>query len=160
MRFLDLTLDRYGALADRRIIFRPDALVHVVVGPNEAGKSTTLEAIGDLLFGFPHKTKQAFEHPPHALAVSATLRNRAGAELRLTRRKTKPLLTDGAGAEIFPDALLSFTGSLTRPLFERAFGLDQKRLELAGDELKESKGDLAAALFAAASGLRGLNDLK
>ena len=51
MRLLSLELEKFGAFADLRIAFRPDARLHVVYGPNEAGKSTALAAVGALLFG-------------------------------------------------------------------------------------------------------------
>ncbi len=52
MRLLSLSLERYGAFTDRVLEFRPDARLHVVLGANEAGKSTALSAVTDLLFGF------------------------------------------------------------------------------------------------------------
>ena len=39
MRLLSLDLDRFGPFTGRRLVFRPDARLHVVLGPNEAGKS-------------------------------------------------------------------------------------------------------------------------
>ena len=47
MRFERLDILRYGALTDRGLDFRPDARLHVVYGPNEAGKSSALAAISD-----------------------------------------------------------------------------------------------------------------
>lgn len=59
MRFRRLELVRYGGFADRPLVFgegRPD--LHIVVGPNEAGKSKTLQAIRDFLFGIPGQSPQ------------------------------------------------------------------------------------------------------
>ena len=54
MRFERLHLERYGIFEDAAFDFGgTDATLHVVHGPNEAGKSTVLSAIGDLLFGIP-----------------------------------------------------------------------------------------------------------
>ena len=53
MRLDRLALAPYGRFADRMLEFAPEAALHVVYGPNETGKTTTLSAIGDLLFGFP-----------------------------------------------------------------------------------------------------------
>ena len=62
MRLIRLALERYGAFTDRTVEFRPDARLHVVLGANEAGKSTALAAVTDLLFGFGKSTPYAFLH--------------------------------------------------------------------------------------------------
>ena len=36
---------------------------HIVFGPNEAGKSSALRGVHDLLFGFPERTPDAHVHP-------------------------------------------------------------------------------------------------
>lgn len=54
MRFSSLNLERYGRFEGCELSFRassPD--FHIIYGPNEAGKSTSLSAVSDLLFGFP-----------------------------------------------------------------------------------------------------------
>ena len=51
MRLLELDLERYGPFTGKRLAFRPDARLHVVHGPNEAGKSCSLAAVTDLFFG-------------------------------------------------------------------------------------------------------------
>ncbi len=54
MRLRRLSLAPYGAFANRELDFGDGTVdFHIIVGPNEAGKSTTLSAIGHLLFGFP-----------------------------------------------------------------------------------------------------------
>ena len=57
-------------------------------------------------------------------------------------------------------ALAPFLGGLTREVFCRAFGLDAEALRASGKDLQKSDGELGSALFSAASGLRGLNDLR
>ena len=53
MRVAELFLERYGRFADYRMSFpKADRDFHLVYGPNEAGKTTTLAALSDLLFGF------------------------------------------------------------------------------------------------------------
>lgn len=60
MRLSRLFLERYGHLSDEELVFPDSHGLHVVLGPNEAGKSTALAAIGDCLFGFPHRTEFDF----------------------------------------------------------------------------------------------------
>ena len=57
MRFSRIVLHRYGHLSDVEIPLAaraPD--LHLILGANEAGKSTTQAALADLLYGFPDRT--------------------------------------------------------------------------------------------------------
>ncbi len=58
MRISRLDLIRYAHYDNRALAFDPAAALHLVYGPNEAGKSSALAAISDLLFGFA-RTKDA-----------------------------------------------------------------------------------------------------
>ena len=87
MRFDRLDILRYGALADRSLAFRPDARLHIVYGPNEAGKSSALAAISDLLFGFPERTPYGFRSDAASLRIGASISSRGGACLEFRRRK-------------------------------------------------------------------------
>lgn len=159
MRFLSLDLVRYGHFTDRTITFRPDAALHIVYGPNEAGKSSALSAFSDLLFGFPDRNVgYDFLHPARELRLGARLRARAGAELAFRRRKgrSNTLLDAATEAALNDDALAAFVGSLDRAVFERAFGLDPVRLRAGADEMLADGGEIGQMLFSAASGLTGL----
>ncbi|MGX1100111.1 AAA family ATPase [Amorphus sp. MBR-141] len=163
MRFERLSLLRYGTFTDRELVFRPGAKLHVVYGPNEAGKSSALAAISDLLFGFPHLTAFDFRHDSTALRVGATLVSGNGERLSFRRRKGRKatLISDSDDeGELRDDALAPFLGSLTRDVFERAFGLDSERLRQGADDMLKSDGELGSLLFSAASGLAGLTSLK
>ncbi|MEF2073454.1 AAA family ATPase [Consotaella aegiceratis] len=163
MRILSLDLLRYGAFSDTSLAFRPNAKLHLVYGPNEAGKSSALSAIGDLLFGFGRQTAFGFQHDMTALRVGATLTASAGTQLSFRRRKgnKNTLLAPEDGEAPLPDdALLPFLGGLNREVFTRAFGLDSAALRTGGDEMLKSDGEIGAAMFAAASGLKGLHDLR
>jgi uncharacterized protein YhaN len=160
MRLLSLDLERYGPFTQKRLAFRPDARLHVVFGPNEAGKTSSLAAVTDLLFGVERRTPDDFLRPGKEMRLGATIRDRNGAEMSFWRRKLKPLLSDGANAALPDDALAPFLGGLSREIYRRAFGLDAEALRKSGDELKASDGELGAALFSAASGLRGVGEIK
>jgi chromosome segregation protein len=134
MRFERLDILRYGALTDRRLTFRPDARLHIVYGPNEAGKSSALSAISDLLFGFPDRSEYGFLHDSASLRVGARLVTRDGRELEFRRRKGRKntLLADSDAESALPDdALVPFLGTLSRDVFERAFGLNSGSLACA-----------------------------
>ncbi len=163
MRFNRLDILRYGALTDRRLDFRPGAKLHVVYGPNEAGKSSALSAISDLLFGFPDRAAYSFLHDPATLRVGAELENRDGRTLSFRRRRGRKstLLGNEETETALPeDALVPFLGTLSRDVFTRAFGLDSLSLRAGGDAMLKSGGEIGSLLFSAASGLTGLSDLR
>ncbi|HEY5206727.1 MAG TPA: AAA family ATPase [Roseiarcus sp.] len=160
MRLLSLEMEKFGAFADLRIAFRPDARLHVVYGPNEAGKSTALAAVGALLFGVPERTPYA-SGLPGQLRVGGEIVAADGRSLKFWRRKgRKNTLLGGAGSPLPDDALAPFLGGLTQDVFERSFGLDANRLRAGGEEMLRADGDVGASLMAAASGLRGLAELR
>jgi uncharacterized protein YhaN len=163
MRFNRLDILRYGALTDRRLEFRPDARLHVVYGPNEAGKSSALSAISDLLFGFPDRAAYSFLHDPATLRVGAELEGRDGRTLSFRRRrgrKSTLLAAEEAETALPEDTLVPFLGTLSRDVFTRAFGLDSISLRAGGDAMLKSGGEIGSLLFSAASGLTGLSDLR
>jgi uncharacterized protein YhaN len=163
MRFGRLDILRYGALTDRVLSFRSDAKLHIVYGANEAGKSSALKAISDLLFGFPHEVEHAFLHDAPVLRLGALVSSRAGSELSFRRRRgRKNTLISHTDQEtpLADDALVPFLGALGRPVFERAFGLDSARLRDGAKAMLQSGGEIGSLLFSAASGLTGLTNLR
>ncbi len=77
MRLRRLDLTRYGKFTDYSIDFgehvagTPD--LHIAYGLNEAGKSTSLSAYLDLLFGIEERTKYGFLHQGKAMEIGACL---------------------------------------------------------------------------------------
>jgi len=160
MRLIHLALERYGAFTDRAIAFRPDARLHVVLGANEAGKSTALAAVTDLLFGFGKSTPYAFQHDMPLLRLGAEIAATDGRRLSFRRRKGNArTLIDAAEAPLPDDCLAPFLGGISRTVFCRAFGLDAASLRAGGREMVDVEGEVGASLFAAGSGLRGLTEL-
>ena len=161
MRILSLDLERYGPFTDRRVTFRRDARLHVVLGANEAGKTSALAAVTDLLFGIEPRTRYAFLHDMPQMRIGAEILGSDGQALRFRRRKgNKNTLVDGSDAALPDDALAPFLGGLSREVFCRAFGLDAQALRAGGTEMLNSEGEVGASLFAAASGLRGYTTLQ
>ena len=160
MRILELDLERYGPFTGKRLVFRPDARLHVVFGPNEAGKTSSLSAVTDLLYGIESKTRADFIHTLRELRVGATVRTRSGETLSFRRRRHKPILTGPDEKPLADDVLSSMLGGVDRDVFQRAFGLDAEALRRSSEELRHTDGELGAALFSAASGLRGFSELQ
>lgn len=163
MRFDRLDILRYGALTDRTLDFSAGARLHVIYGPNEAGKSSALSAISDLLFGFPAAAEQSFLHEPGTLRIGAAISAREGAKLAFRRRRGRKgtlLAADDKETPLAEDALAPFIGNLSRDVFERAFGLDSRRLRQGATTMLRSGGEIGSLLFSAASGLTGLSRLR
>ena len=156
MRVVSLHLERYGGFVDRKLSF-PEGGLCLVYGANEAGKSTALTAISDLLYGFPHVTPYDFRFDTKQLRLGATVVNRAGEELSFRRRKgrSRTLLTAG-DRDLGDDSLAPFIGRSDRGLFEKAFGLSHARLRAGGDAMLRAGGDIGESLIEAGSGISNL----
>ena len=124
-----LDLAPYGRFADRALNLSRGAALHVVLGANESGKTTTLSAIGDLLFGFPGQTDYAFQHDQRLLRVGGAFTLADGSRLDIRRRKgNKDTLLDAENKPISEAPLLRALGAIERKAFETEFGLSQRAL--------------------------------
>ena len=156
MRLTRLLLERYGHVSGELLEFPDTHGLHVVLGANEAGKSTALEAVGDGLFGFPTRGRGRANHPDDP-RVGFTLRGADGFEASFVRRKTgRDKLLDGAGAAVAEAALGRFLAGTGRERFHEVFGLDGERLRKAGRAIMAEQGDAGAAILSAQTGLNGL----
>jgi uncharacterized protein YhaN len=133
---------------------------HIVFGPNEAGKSSALRGVHDLLFGFPERTIDAHVHPNAELRIRAALTSETGQLVELQRlKRRKDALRNAADAPIDEGVMSSLLGGVDAQLFERLFGLDHERLRRAGEALLEDRGDVGESLFDAGSGGRGIRSV-
>ncbi|MCP5151893.1 MAG: AAA family ATPase [Chromatiales bacterium] len=158
MRFLSLHLRAFGRFTDARLdLSGGDAGLHVVLGRNEAGKSTMLRALRGLLFGIPERTTDAFLHPQPALRVGARLQTASGEVLECYRRKgRRDTLLDADDRPIPDSALGALLGGVDEALFVRLFGVDHEALVAGGKELLVERGREAEALFGAGVGSGGV----
>jgi uncharacterized protein YhaN len=87
MRIQRLDLLRYGHFTDLFVdLHHGEMDLHIIFGPNEAGKSTAMGAIEDLLFGIPATSPRNFLHDYAAMRVGAVLES-DGQGLEVRRRK-------------------------------------------------------------------------
>ena len=158
MRFSRLSLERYGRFEDCTLDFRPGAPdLHVVFGANEAGKSTTLSAVSDLLFGFEQRSPFNFRFDYPLLRVGAVLEDEEGRDFACRRRKAQSQsLVDAQDRPIDEGPLLAMLRGQDRERFRLGFSLDQARLRAGGRAMVEAQDDLGQALFAAGSGMTGV----
>lgn len=160
MRVVSLYLERYGAFADRKLSF-PQSGLCLIYGTNEAGKTTALTALSDLLYGFPHLTPYDFQFDAKQLRLGATVVNRAGAELSFRRRKGRArTLLSTRDQELGDDSLAPFIGRSDRGLFEKAFGLSHGRLREGGEAMLGAGGDIGESLIEAGSGISNLLEIQ
>ncbi len=159
MRFLELNLLAFGPFSGVTLDLSPGDLgLHVVYGPNEAGKSSALRAIHAALFGIPHHSTDNFIHDHKALRVGACLQNRAGQQISFVRRKGRKetLLNPDPQLGPHPDtALLPFLGPVDGDTFARVFGIGHQELRRGGLEMRALKGLCGESLFAAGLGSIG-----
>ncbi|XYH95981.1 AAA family ATPase [Sorangium sp. So ce1128] len=161
MKILELHLLAFGPFTDLRLDFSsPSAGLHVIYGPNEAGKSTALRAIRGLLYGIPHITPDAHVHHNTDLRVGGRLAGRGDTALALVRRKGRvKTLRDPEDNPLDDAALAPVLGGVTEELFRTSFGLDHDTLRQGAEALLQGKGDVGQSLFGAGLGGPGLQQL-
>jgi len=156
MKLLALELFAFGRFTGARLDFG-DGGFHVIHGANEAGKSTAMRALTDLLFGIPNRTSDDFLHEARKLRIGGELLAASGARLAFLRRKgNSRTLLNPTGQDLDDSVLAPFLGTATRETFETIFRLDHPGLIAGGADLLEGRGNLAQSLFQAAAGITGL----
>ena len=124
MRISEIYIDGYGQFAAKN--FGPlQQSVTIFYGPNEAGKSTLLEFIRTVLFGF---RRAPGDYPPLAggrHGGRVTLINKDGLRTDVSRFKGGPsagvTLTSETGAPLDETMLAQILGNNSRALFEQVF---------------------------------------
>lgn len=161
MKIKRLELKAYGHFTDRVIDFSSDTPgLHIIYGPNEAGKSTALRALQGLLYGIPMRTADNFFHDYNRLMIGGQLENAVGKELSFWRRKKNiGDLLDADQQPMDPNLLHEFLQGIEEPLFQALFGIDHETLVSGGRDILEQKGDIGQALFSAGAGLSALHGL-
>ena len=187
MRIRELRLLRYGKFTDR-LLALPHAPqdIHLVVGANEAGKSTMRRALSDWLFGFPMRsTGMDFLHPMQDLRLGGIIEDNTvsleehsssqdttanstetGASsdrqirsLNFERRKGQKNTLRTPADEPLPDSTLrEWLGSLQAEEFRRMYALDHATLVEGSESILQASDDIGRMLFQAAAGIEHLGD--
>lgn len=136
--------------------------LHLVYGPNEAGKSSALRGLRDALYGIPSRSLDNFLHRHQDMRIGFELRTQSGERIKAVRRKgnAKTLLdprTDEPMAETKLERLLA---NVPRDLFESMFGIDYQTLVKGGEEIVRFQGRVGETLFTAAGGLNQLRQVR
>jgi uncharacterized protein YhaN len=159
MKILQLNLLAFGHFTDTPIDLSKG-------GPNEAGKSSALRALQQMLYGIHTRSSDNFLHHHSKMRIGGVLRHSNGSELAFIRRKGRVnTILAGDTGEVLEESLLeTFLGGVDADTFTTMFGIDHSKLVKGGENILEGGGDIGPALFAAGSGITDLrkvqNDLR
>jgi uncharacterized protein YhaN len=156
MRIQRLDLLAFGPFTDRSLALEGGQYgLHLVLGPNEAGKSTTLRALRQWLYGIPHNSADNFLHPYPKMRIGGLLVSDSGQPLEFIRRKGRTNTLRGPDdAELFePARLEALLGRIDETAFAQRFGIDYAELRKGGESIVQGSGELGEVLFAAGAGI-------
>ncbi|MCX7257938.1 MAG: AAA family ATPase [Polaromonas sp.] len=168
MKIQTLFLKAFGPFTDTSLDFSGPANLHLIYGPNEAGKSSALRAMGDLRYGIPSRSGADCVHPCQDMLLGGCFEDAAGRAIGLARRKGNKDTLMGAdphtgvpvaGSVVAPEVLLALTGGVAREQFQTMYGLDSQHLRQGGKLLIQGEGELGAALFEASTGSAGIKQM-
>ena len=161
MKILQIRLQPFGQFLDMDLSFPDDApAFHLVYGHNEAGKSTTLRAITNLLFGIPGNSTDGYKHGNTEIRIKARVQDANGDELRIARRKGNAnTLLDWDNGPLSEMVVSRSIGSIDETTFGNMFGLNHGKLVEGGRALSDAKGAIGKSLFQAGTGINHLGQL-
>ena len=161
MRVEQLELLAYGHYGGTELdLSGPPSGLTIVVGPNEAGKSTARRALLAALWGFARGAPDAYRYGPAGLRLGMTLRSAGRAELHAVRQGAgRGKLVDAEGRALPEDAMAAFVGGTTRELYEHLFCVDHDELRLGSEALLDTGGEIGRLVFGAALGARSLSEV-
>lgn len=158
-----LDLIAYGHFTDTPIdLSAGPRRFHIIYGPNESGKSTSLRAITSLLYGMPTRAEDNYLHANTKIRVGGVLVDTDGKSLTCIRRRgRKGTLREVDDNTVVADAELeAMLGGVDREAFEHRFGLSHEELVRGGKAILEGEGDLGEILFAAGAGVSQLKNIQ
>lgn len=160
MRLDRLDLLAFGHFTDIRLRFNPG--LQIVYGPNEAGKTTALRAIRQLLFGFDEKTPDNFIHQYSNLRIGAAILDRSGNQIEVIRRKTRKdsLRMADESANVDSNYWQQLLCGIDEATFSKRYGIDYEQLTEGGSQISKGTGDLGEILFATGSGISDLTTVR
>jgi len=154
MRLLELEIENFGVFADKRLEFG-DGL-QLICGPNEAGKSTLLQLVREVFFGFPHSTPYDFAGRTGEMAATARIELADGRKVRYRRRKGRKGTVVGnfedSGDAVNEATLANLLGNANAELYANIFGFSLAELSAGQKSLRQES--LTEALYG--GGLGGL----
>lgn len=157
MRIRDLTVQSVLHFDEAKLDFAGPPALHLIYGANEAGKSTMLQLLVDLLFGgrLEDASRELYQSRSR---LGATLEQPGQPNFLISRRKhrTQLALVDMHDQIVSQDVLQDYLEGMTRERYRLLFGFDHDRLRMGGDSLLTSGGHAGVSLFEAGGGVQVL----
>ncbi len=156
MRLNTPKLLAFGPFTDTVIdLSRGECGLHLIYGPNEAGKSSALRGLLQLLFGIPTQTPDDFIHSYPNLRIGADLKDDQGNVLSVMRRKANinTLRGEDDVAVVEEEELQALLRGEDKDTFRTRFGIDLDELQQGSKSILKGEGRIGEMLFAAGSGL-------
>lgn len=153
MKIREIDIENFGIFTDRHFDFgeTPFQLIH---GPNEAGKSTLLQLLRQLLFGFPTRSPYQFETHSGEMAARALIDVADGRRISFRRRKGRSSTVvgevEGTTQKIDEPALNSILSNANIDLYQHVFGFSLSELSRGEESLKHA--NLNEAMFGGSLG--------
>ena len=138
--------------------------IHLIVGPNRAGKSTAGACHWRLAVRLPHaRTPMGFVHPMPELRLGGSLQRTGegtanAVSLAFERAKGNKNTLRTLKTRAADTALAPWLASLQREAYERMYGLDHDRLVAGGADILAASDDIGRLLFQSAAGIEHLGD--
>ena len=159
MRFTRLNLVKFGMFTETELDLLPEG-VNVILGANEAGKTTTMAAVQQLLYGIPLRSQHSYLHSNADLRIGAILRANDGADVEVYRiKRNTGSLRSTADIPIADETMVELLGGVGADVYASLFSISHEEIVSGGQALLKSEGELGRALFAAGTGLTQLNSV-
>jgi uncharacterized protein YhaN len=163
VKILSLDLLAFGPFTETAIDLSAGSQgLHMIYGANEAGKSSALRALRQLLYGIPERSSDDFIHPFSKMRVGGRLRSANGEVVEILRRKgrTRTLRAADDQTAIADSALEAVLNGVDAGFFAAMFGIGYEDLVAGGREIVRGGGELGRLIFAAGSGLAELGTVR
>jgi uncharacterized protein YhaN len=159
MKICEIRLIAFGPFTDVRIdLSEGKEGLHIIYGPNEAGKSSALRALRHMLYGIPERSLDNFLHPYTKMRVGAAIQRKDGDVLEFVRRKGRSnTLRAVDDKTVLDESILhQFLSGVNADLFSTMFGIAHADLVRGGREIIQGGGSMGQIIFAAGSGVANL----
>jgi uncharacterized protein YhaN len=163
MKILRLNMLAFGPFSGQVLDFdKANATFHVVYGSNEAGKSSSLRALRQCLYGIPHNSTDNFIHANPNLRIGGVLQDSQGKQLEFIRRKGRDKTLRGADdvQVVEPAEIARMLGGVDEASFCQRFGIGYEELREGGRAIVDGGGELGAILFAAGAGIADIRQVQ
>ncbi|MFZ4434036.1 MAG: AAA family ATPase [Microthrixaceae bacterium] len=156
MRISSIHLESFGQFTDRTVeLGHPTGGLRIVVGPNEAGKSTLLWALRVALFGT--NTNLTAGQPTSAMRLSFDYDDGDSAGTIRRVGQSRPSRGDGTPLD---DSELADLVNIDKALFGQLFTINHDELRRYGEPLLQADGGIGELVFGAALGGHRVKELR